>query len=149
MSNSTGTRALLDHVAADDACVVRSAGGEEDDSAELLDVLAGHVEPLEDEGSMANSIADRLGDGLGLLEDLLEHEGLEARFLGAFVVPVELDGLVLGQGAIGVLEAAPSGRSSTISPSPGNCTLRVSRRNAAAFDARNISSEPIPTTSGT
>ena len=96
---------LLDHVAADDACVVRSAGGEEDDPAELLDVLAGHVEPLEDEGSMANSIADRLGDGLGLLEDLLEHEGLEARFLGAFVVPVELDGLVLGQGPIGVLEA--------------------------------------------
>ena len=58
---------------------------------------------------MANSIADRLGDGLGLLEDLLEHEGLVAGLLGAFVVPVELDGLVLGRGPVGVLEARTLG----------------------------------------
>ena len=44
---------------------------------------------------MADAIADRLGDGLGLLVDLLEHERLEAALLGALVVPVELDGLVL------------------------------------------------------
>jgi hypothetical protein len=36
-----------------------------------------------------------------------------------------------------------------ISPSPGNCTERVSARNAAAFEARNISPAPMPTTSGT
>ena len=44
---------------------------------------------------MADAIADRLGDCLGLLVDLLQHERLVAALLGALVVPVELDGLVL------------------------------------------------------
>ena len=58
---------------------------------------------------MANAVADRLGDSLGLLEDLLEHEGLEARFLGAFVVPVELDLVVGDRVPVAVDEAGRRG----------------------------------------
>ena len=53
---------------------------------------------------MSNAVADRLGDGLGLLVDLLEHEGLEAGLLRALVVPVELRGFVLDGAAIRALE---------------------------------------------
>ena len=53
---------------------------------------------------MPNAVADRLGDGLGLLVDLLEHERLEAGLLGALVVPVELRGFVLDGAAVRALE---------------------------------------------
>ena len=53
---------------------------------------------------MSNAVPDRLGDGLGLLVDLLEHEGLEAGLLRALVVPVELRGFVLDGAAIRALE---------------------------------------------
>ena len=51
--------------------------------------------PVEHEGSVADAVADRLGDSLALLVDLLEHERLVAALLGALVVPVELDRIVL------------------------------------------------------
>ena len=58
---------------------------------------------------MAHAVADRLGDGLGLLVDLLEHEGLEAALLGALVVPVELRRLVLDGRAVGAPERGALG----------------------------------------
>ena len=60
----------------------------------LLELVVRHPEALEYERPMADAVADGLGDGVGLLEDLLEHEGLVAALLRAFVVPVELDRLV-------------------------------------------------------
>src|SRR5918996_721291 len=78
---------LLDDVAADDARVVRGAAGEEDDPAQVLELLVGHAEALEDELPVADAVADRLGDGIGLLVDLLEHERLVAPLGGALVVP--------------------------------------------------------------
>ena len=42
----------------------------------------------------------------------------------------------------------PSGVTATISPSLGNCTSRVSRRNAAALEARYVSPAASPTTIG-
>ena len=103
-------RPLLDHVAADDARVVGGAAGEDDDPAQLLELLLGVTEPLEHERAVANAVADRLGDGLGLLVDLLEHERLVAALLGAFVVPVELDRIVLDPGAVDAREDRAFGR---------------------------------------
>ena len=53
---------------------------------------------------MSNAVADRLSDGLGLLVDLLEHEGLEAGLLCALVVPVELGDFVLDSAPVRTLE---------------------------------------------
>ena len=58
------------------------------------------AEPLELEPPVADPVADRLRDGVGLLVDLLQHEGLEPGLLGALVVPVELDQLALDGAAV-------------------------------------------------
>src|SRR5688500_5754183 len=58
---------------------------------------------------MADAVADRLRDGLRLLVDLLEHERLVAALLGAFVVPVELEGIVLDDRAVGAGERGAGG----------------------------------------
>ena len=102
MSGSTGIRRpLLDHVPADDAGVVCGAAGEDHDPAQALQLLVREPEPLELEPAVAEAVADRLGDGLGLLVDLLEHERLVAALLGALVVPVELELVVLDRRAVG------------------------------------------------
>ena len=59
---------------------------------------------------MAHAVADRLGDGLGLLVDLLEHERLEAALLGAFDVPVQLDEIVLDRRPVDAAERHALGR---------------------------------------
>ncbi len=53
---------------------------------------------------MPHSVADRLGDGIRLLVDLLQHERLESGLLGPLVVPIELHGLVVDDGAVDVPE---------------------------------------------
>ena len=57
-------------------------------------------ELVEDEPPLAQAIADRRRDRFGLLVDLLQHERLEPGLLGALVVPVELDELVVGRAAV-------------------------------------------------
>ena len=59
---------------------------------------------------MADPVADRLGDRLRLLVDLLQHERLEAALLGAFEIPVELDGLVLDRRPVRAREDDRVGR---------------------------------------
>ncbi len=59
---------------------------------------------------MPQTVADRLGDGLRLLVDLLEHERLEARLLRALVVPVERHRLVVDRRAVGGVEEPRSRR---------------------------------------
>ena len=88
-------RPLLDHVAADDAGVVRGAARDDHDAAQVAQLVLGHAEPVEHEVAVADAVADRLGDALGLLVDLLEHERLVAGALGGVVVPVDLDDVVL------------------------------------------------------
>ena len=63
-------------------------------------LLVREAEALELEPPVPDTVADRLGDGLGLLVDLLEHERLVAALLGALVVPVELDLVVLDRAAV-------------------------------------------------
>ena len=58
---------------------------------------------------MADTIADGLRHRLGLLVDLLQHERLETGLLRTFVVPVELDRLVLDGSPVGALERRASG----------------------------------------
>ena len=99
-------RPLLEHVPGDDARVVGGAAGEQDDPAQVAQLLVGEPEALELELAVADAVADRLGDGLGLLVDLLEHERLVAALLGALVVPVELDELVLDRRAVGGAQVA-------------------------------------------
>ncbi len=101
---------LLDHVAADDAGVVRRAAGEDDDPAQLAQLLVGHPEPFELEPAAPGAVADRLAQRVGLLVDLLQHEGLVAALLGALVVPVEHDLVVDDLAAVDVGEDGAVGR---------------------------------------
>ena len=55
------------------------------------------------------TLADRLGHGVGLLVDLLEHERLVALLLGRLGVPVDLDQLPVEQLAVGGQELDPVG----------------------------------------
>ena len=92
-------RPLLDRVARGDGGVVRGAGGEDDDATQHLEGVVVE-EAVELEPAVTHAVADRLGDGVGLLVDLLQHERLEAGLLGALVVPVELDQLALDRAAV-------------------------------------------------
>src|SRR2546423_1663356 len=86
---------LLDDVAADDARVVGGAAGENDDAAQVAELLVGQAEALEHEVSVADTVAERLLDRIRLLVDLLQHEGLVAGLLGRLLVPVDLERLAL------------------------------------------------------
>ena len=96
-------RPLLDRVAADQAGVVARAAGDDDDplgvaQQRLVDrALVVEVHAVGAHGA----VGDRLGHRVGLLVDLLEHEGLEAALLGGLLVPVDLDDLALELGAVG------------------------------------------------
>ena len=60
---------------------------------------------------MADAVADRLPHRLGLLVDLLEHEGLVAALLRALDVPVDLDHVaVLGGAVVEAVEGRALGR---------------------------------------
>jgi hypothetical protein len=75
--------------------VVRRAAREDDHAAEVPNLLVRHPELLELEPAVAHAPADRLGDGLRLLVDLLEHERLVAALLGGLEIPVDLGRRVL------------------------------------------------------
>ncbi len=83
-------RPLFDDVPADDARVVRGAGGDDHDAAQVAHLHLRQAERLEHQLVAADAVADRLAHRLGLLVDLLEHERLVAALLGFLVVPVEL-----------------------------------------------------------
>ncbi len=55
------------------------------------------------------AVGDRLGDDIGLLVDLLEHEALIATLLGGLLIPVDRHGRALHLAAIGRLDAHPRG----------------------------------------
>ena len=69
--------------------MVRGAAGDDHDPAQVADLELAQGERVE-QPVPADAVADRLGHGLRLLPDLLEHEGLVAALLGALVVPVDL-----------------------------------------------------------
>ena len=95
-----------------------------------------------------HAIGDRLGDGVGLFVDLLEHERLIAALLGGLVVPVDL----LDRRAAPVAgereDRDAVGAQTTISPFSMYWTVRVWARKAGTAEATNCSPSPLPTTSG-
>ena len=97
---------FLDHVPADDAGVVRGPAGDDDDPAQLAQVVLVHAEAVAHEPAVAHAVADRLGEAVGLLVDLLEHVRLVARALGDLVVPVDLVHLELDRPAVGGADVA-------------------------------------------
>ena len=56
-----------------------------------IDVELGEIDAV----GVRQAVGDRLGDGVGLLVDLLAHEGRVAALLGGVLVPVDLVGLAL------------------------------------------------------
>ena len=98
-------RPLLDRVAPDQPGVKRRAGGEDEDPVDVLqqrfvELGLGEV----DTGAARGAVGDRLGDGVGLLVDLLEHERLVAALLGGRLVPVDVRDLALQRCAVGLQE---------------------------------------------
>ena len=88
-------RPLLDGVATHQTGVVARAAGDDDDALRvaqdvLVDVV-GQVDPVRAD----RAARDRLGDRVGLLVDLLEHERLVAGLLGRLLVPVDLGDLAV------------------------------------------------------
>ena len=83
-------RPLLDRVAGHDSGVVGGTAREDHDAAQLAELVVAQLEPFEHDSAVPHPIADRLGNGLGLLVDLLQHERLVALLLGGLVVPVHL-----------------------------------------------------------
>ena len=105
-------RPLLDRVAPDEAGVVARAAGDDDDPLDVAQqrlVEGAHVVEVDAVGAHG-AVGDRLGHRVGLLVDLLEHEGLEAALLGGLLVPVDLDDLALELGAVGQHERRALGR---------------------------------------
>ena len=100
-------RPLLDRVAPDQPGVVGGPARDDHDSPDpaqklIVDLVAevAEVDPVGARGSLA----ERLGDRVGLLVDLLEHERLIALLLGRLGVPVDLHDLALERLAGGGLE---------------------------------------------
>ncbi len=102
-------RPLLDRVAADQPGVVGGAAGDDDDPLEALQkgVVDGRIDrgqPQIDPPPPRCALADGLGDGVGLLVDLLEHEALIALLLRGVGIPVDLRHLALDDLAGGAVD---------------------------------------------
>ena len=80
--------------------MVGGAAGDDDDPPQRAQLVLGHAEPLEHERAVADAVADRLAEALGLLVDLLLHERLVAGALGDLLVPVDLDRLERDRAAV-------------------------------------------------
>ena len=95
-------RPLLDRVAAHQAGVVAGPAGDDHDPPHPGDEVVGELELGEVHAiHLGEPIRDRLGDRVGLLVDLLQHEGLVATLLGRVLVPVDLLDLAADRGPLG------------------------------------------------
>ena len=92
--------------------MVGGAAGDDDDALDVAQQLLvergllGEVHAVGAHGA----VGDRLGDGVGLLVDLLEHEGLVAALLGGLLVPVDLDDVAIQDVALRRQERRALGR---------------------------------------
>ncbi len=85
-------RPFLDRVAAHQAGVVGGSAGDDHHSLDIgEDRLVERARLVQiDAVAARNAIGDRLGHGVRLFVDLLEHERLVAALLGGLLVPVDL-----------------------------------------------------------
>jgi hypothetical protein len=122
----------LQRVGPDQARVVGGAAADDDDPPGVAQDLDGQrARVVEVHAVVADgAVGDRLGQGVRLLVDLLEHERLVARLLGGLLVPVDaLDLAVQRRGVRGEELGAVRG-DRTISPFSMYCTSRVCARKA-------------------
>ena len=144
-------RPLLDRVAADQArrgsevpqatTTIRLHVAQDASSlAELVEVDAVGAD---------GAVGDRLGDGVGLLVDLLEHERLVAALLGGLLVPVDLLDRALDRAAVGASRTRRRRRGRRRSRR-SRCTARgaCGRGRRGCAEPRNCSPSPRPTISG-
>ena len=82
--------------------MVGGPAGDDHDPAQVAQLVVGEADVAELEVVAGGAVGDRLGDGVRLLVDLLQHEGLEAALLGRVLVPVHLLDLALDRSAVGV-----------------------------------------------
>jgi hypothetical protein len=94
-------RQVLEIVFAHHAGVEAGAAGGDDYAVDLGHLARREVEPLEARGGggLVEASAQGVGEGVGLLEDLLEHEVLETALFGGGGVPVDV-GCLAGDGDV-------------------------------------------------
>jgi hypothetical protein len=80
--------------------VVRGPTGDDHDPPHTRQHLVGELRELD--VIARRPVGDRLGDRVGLLVDLLEHEGVVAALLGGVGVPIDLHRLALEGRARGI-----------------------------------------------
>ena len=143
-------RPLLDRVAADQAGVVGGAAGDDDDPAAVAQQLVVDAPGRSTPSGARRAVGDRLGHGVRLLVDLLEHERLVAALLGLLGVPVDrLDRRARRGAAAGgeELDAVGADDDDLVVLDELHAA-RVWARNAGMPEARNCSPSPRPTISG-
>ena len=86
--------------------MVGGAAGDDHDPAHVAQELVGDADVAELDALGVQAVGQRLGDRVGLLVDLLEHEGLVAALLGGLVVPLDLLDLALDRAAVDRLDEA-------------------------------------------
>ncbi len=87
-------RPLFDRVAADQPGVVGGAAGDDHDPLDALEDRLVEARPSScevDPVATGRAVGDRVGDGVGLFVDLLQHERLVSALLGGLLVPVDGD----------------------------------------------------------
>ena len=87
---------VLDGVLGDQPRVVGRATSDDEDLVDVAQVLVGDALLVEDDPAGLEVAPQRVGQRLGLLLDLLEHEVLVAALLGGGEIPVDRERLRLG-----------------------------------------------------
>ena len=75
--------------------MVRGPAGDDHDPPQFAQLVVGDPDVAELHGVADQAVGDGLRHGVGLLVDLLEHEGLVTALLGGGVVPVDIGDLAL------------------------------------------------------
>ena len=80
--------------------MVGRAAGHDAHLADVLDLLPGESDVVQDDLSLSDAGGDGLAQGLGLLVDLLHHEVLIAALFRRVNVPLDALGLLLAGGEL-------------------------------------------------
>ena len=83
-------RPVLDRVLGQQPGVIRGAAGDDEHLVDLAQLLIGEALLVEHDAAVDEVAQQGVGDGGGLLGDLLEHEVLVAALLGGRQIPVDM-----------------------------------------------------------
>ena len=141
---------VLDRVLGDQPGVVGGAAGDHEDLVDVAQLLVGEADLVQDQVAVLAEPAEQgVGDGLGLLGDLLEHEPVVAALLGGGGVPVDRVGGGLDRPPVEVGDG-----DAAVAVDLDDLVLAELERVAGVADEggdvgpRKYSPSPTPTTSG-